>query len=54
MNYVLIAIWINSAGVNITITEVSSASKCYEAKAQIEKTVNIMRNTQMSVMCVKK
>lgn len=54
MNYVLIAIWINSAGVNMTMTEVSSGSTCYEAKEKIEKTVNIMRNTQVSVMCVKK
>jgi hypothetical protein len=36
MNYVLIVMWLNSTGIQLAMTEVASASTCYESKAQIE------------------
>jgi hypothetical protein len=53
--FVLIALWFNSAGMQVSMTEVSSASTCYEAKAQIEAYARGTKDrTNMQVMCVKK
>mgnify|MGYP003345892687 FL=1 len=55
MNYILIALWFNTAGLQVSMTEVTSASSCYEAKAQIEAYGKGMKDrTNLQVMCVKK
>lgn len=54
MSYVLIAMWINSTGAQLAMTEVNSAATCYEAKAQIEQHMKNMRDVRLNVLCVKK
>lgn len=53
-SFVLIVMWINSTGAQLAMTEVSSATTCYESKAQIEKHMQNMRDVRLNVLCVKK
>jgi hypothetical protein len=51
----MVVIWMNSAGPQITVTEVSSASNCYEAKSQIEAYGKKFRKDwDVNVLCIKK
>ena len=55
MNYILIALWFNTAGLQVSMTEVTSVSTCYEAKAQIETYAKSTKDrTNMQVLCIKK
>lgn len=50
--YLLMVFWVTSNGQQMTVTEVGSASGCYDAKAKVEEQMKGAKD--LRVLCIKR
>jgi hypothetical protein len=54
MNYLMVVLWLNSMGQQVTISEFGSAQTCYDAKSVVESNMKQMSDKQFKIICVKR